>query len=394
MKILLLAWVCTVALYGESIEGLLQKLKQQNLLLQESQDYIEIAKVRAEFADTWQNPSLTLGANDLLLEDFTARDIEPMQTHYITLSQKIPTAGKKHLKKRIALMDKELADLSYHDRYLQLQSQLMDDVYQVAIVDKKLALIKKYQQNVAKLKRLYVRNFKIGKSTQSSIQKSKILSQKLIVKKQRLRTKKHQLLNHMEKLVFDRVGGVEVALKMDQSLDVQIENHPIMIALALKVKRAKERVKLKRAFKVPDIKVGVGYFQRVDRSDYLSFNAGVSLPFRGKEEREVEIALLELHQAQTLFTSKRFMLQKEVEILKKRLKDAEKNYTLIYNQILPNQRYIQKLLHNELFTKNISIAKLLENLNETISLELEAYDALANYFRVLSKLHYFQGDLS
>jgi outer membrane protein TolC len=394
MKILLLVWGCTLALYGESLEELFQKLHSQNLLLKESQDQIEIVKKEVDFSDTWDNPSMTIGANDLLLEEFTARDLEPMQTHYITLSQKIPTYGKKRLKKHIALMDSKLASLNYHDRRLQLQSQLMAYTYKVAIIEKKLALIKRYQQNVQKLKRLHIRRFEVGKSTQSSIQKSTIVSKKLLVKKQRLFTEKGMFLHRIERLVFDRIDGVDISLTMDKVLDIKIEKHPIMIADKLKIERAKKRVELRGAFKIPDIKVGVGYFQRVDRSDYLSLSAGMSLPIRGKESNEMEIARLKLHQAETLFASKKFNLQKEVEILQERMMDAKKNYEVIYKEMLPSQRYIQKLLRNEVFTKNISITTLIENLNETILLELEAYDALDNYFTTYSKLYYYQGESS
>ncbi len=167
-----------------------------------------------------------------------------------------------------------------------------------------------------------------------------------------------------------------------------------MIEATLRVKKAKENLKLQQSTKTPDVKLGVGYFQRVDRSDYLALNVGFSLPIRGKEERKIKIALLKESQAKTLLKSKEFTLQREVDILKELMVDSLANYTLIKKEILPKQRYIHKLLEKEIFTKNTSATQLLQNLNESIMLELEAYGEMESYFTAYSRLIYFQGDLS
>ena len=53
-----------------------------------------------------------------------------------------------------------------------------------------------------------------------------------------------------------------------------------------------------------------------------------------------------------------------------------------------------KLLEQELFTKNISITALFENINDTIKLELESLALMMVYFDAYSELLYFEGDFS
>ncbi len=394
MRKLLLVLTLSTAIYGQSLETLLEMVKTKNLLLSQSQERIMIDEVEAELAGIWDNPSLTIGANDLLIDDITARDREPMQTHFITLSQKIPTAGKNALKKSVAMVERDISDASYHDSLSKVLSQVSGLAYKVAIIDRKLALIGKYQRNVRRLKRVQTKRFVVGKSTQSAVEKSKILAKKLVIKKRKLLTMKRAFLYKIEILSYEKIASVEVPLVMDKRIEIDVSKHPIMIEATLRVKKAKENLKLQQSTKTPDVKLGVGYFQRVDRSDYLALNVGFSLPIRGKEERKIKIALLKESQAKTLLKSKEFTLQREVDILKELMVDSLANYTLIKKEILPKQRYIHKLLEKEIFTKNTSATQLLQNLNESIMLELEAYGEMESYFTAYSRLIYFQGDLS
>ncbi|HIP46664.1 MAG TPA: hypothetical protein EYG95_03795 [Campylobacterales bacterium] len=394
MTKLLLALTFTSFVYGQSLETLLENAKRQNLLLSESKDTIMIREEEVELADIWENPSLTLGANDLLVDDITSRDREPMQTHFVILSQKIPTAGKNDLRKSMAKVERDISDAAYAQMLAKILSRLSGFGYKVAIIDKKLALIEKYQRNVARVKNLQTKRFAVGMSIQSSIVKSKILAKKLLIKKRKLLTMKKAFLYKIETLSFQKVASVKVPLLMDKRVEIDLSNHPIMIASTLRVQKAKEEIKLQRSSKIPDVKLGVGYFQRVDRSDYLAFNVGFSLPIRGKEERKIKIALLKESQAKTVLKSKAFILQREVDTLKELMEDSLENYRIIKKEILPKQRYIHKLLEKEIFSKNTSATALLTNLNERIILELEAYDEMDSYFEAYAKLVYFEGGLS
>ncbi len=394
MKKLLLPLLVASFCYGQSLETLLLKVKRQNLDLREMQEAIMIGDEKTALADTWENPTLGLGANDLLLDDITSRDREPMQTHFVTLSQKIPLGDKVALKRGIALADKEIAKNLYHDRLQKITSALLGYGYKVAIIEKKLALIARYQRNVKRLKRLHTKRFEVGKSPQSAIEDTKILSKKLTIKKRKLLTMKRAFLYKIASLVYEDVASVEVPLSMDKSVVVDLEKHPIMIGENLKLQKAIEALKLAKANRTPDVKVGIGYFQREDRSDYLALNAGFELPVRGKEAHKVNIALLKVSQAKKRRSSRRFTWKREVDILQELMEDSLENYRIIKQEILPKKRHISKLLEQEIFTKQSSSTTLLINLNETILLELDAYEQMDSYFSAYAKLVYFGRGLS
>jgi len=394
MQKIFLPLLFTSFVYGQSLEVLLLKVKTQNVDLQELQERIMIGDEQVALADTWENPTLGLGVNDLLIDDITSRDLEPMQTQFITLSQKIPMGDKTALKNGIASVDKDIVSALYAQKLSRMRAALSGFAYKVAIIEKKLALISEYQYNVKKLKRLHAKRLEVGKSTQSAVEKAKILEKNLVVKKRKLSTMKRALLYKIENLVYEDVTSVEVSLSLDKQVDIDIKSHPIMIVSNLKVQKATQTLKLSRANTMPDVKLGVGYFQREDRSDYLALNVGFDLPVRGKEERAIKIALLKESQAKKALKSQAFKLQREVDILKELMVDSLKNHHIIKKEIVPKQHYIQKLLEREIFTKNTSATALLTNLNESIVLELEAYTEMDSYFEAYAKLVYFEGGLS
>ncbi len=394
MKTLLYLLLLSTLSFAESLEYLLLKLKSQNLSLQAEKEAIMIAKEEIALADSWQNPTLVVGANDLLLDDITARDKEPMQTHYLTLSQKIPLGGKIALQSDIAQTQKMRSDSAYHDSLLKLSSQLEGFAYRVAIVDKKIALLGDFEKNVKRLKRLHTKRFSIGKSRQGVIEESIITLKKLQIKKRKFMRIKKRLLDQIAALVFEDISSVELSLEMDKTPDIDLKNHPIMIDAQLAIQKSHQAVQLARARKIPDMKLGVGYFQREGRSDYLALNAGFSLPVRGREERKISQAILEHSRAKKSLQALQFNLARKVDILLDAMQEAKANYQTLKREILPKKRHIQKLLEQEIFTKNASSTTLLININEMIALEFEALDEMAHYFDAYAKLVYFEGELS
>jgi cobalt-zinc-cadmium efflux system outer membrane protein len=391
MKKLLAPLLFGSLLCADTIDTLLEKLQHQNLQLQESREHIFIADEQAALAGTWDNPKLGIGANDLLLDNISTRDKEPMQTHFVTLSQKIPLGGKIHLRQEIAALQKKAAQLRYAAQVKKLRSKLLRYAFKAAIVERKIATIKRYRQNVRKLKHLYQKRFSIGRGSQQRVKESEISLKRLLIKQEKLTTQRADLLDQIAQLVYEDITSIETGLETNQTVFTDIKNHPQLRLAQIELKQAKERHALARAKKIPDITLGVGYYQRVNRSDYLALNANIPLPIRNKESKGIKIARLQIRQRQQRLDALRFKLILQEKALRRRLADAKKSYTRIQEEIIPMQRYIHKLLKQEIFTQNSSTTTLIQNLNETIRLELDAYDELERYFETYAELDYFSG---
>lgn len=393
LKQISLLILLSTLIYSQSLEGLFKILENKNLLLKNRSDHILINKEETNLASKWDNPILGVGANDFLLDNFEKRDLEPMQTHFVTLSQKIPTNGKLLIKEDISKTQKNISNFLYYDTLLKQKSNIMSYVYNHTIIKAKIKLLNKYINNVKKIKKLHSSHLSIGKMTQSSIEKSNILERRLFIRKQKLILLKKTTIFKIEKLLFEKVSNIKISLKMNKKTTLNIDNHPLLKAYKQKTDKSKQTLKLKRASKTPDLKLQVGYFQRQSRSDYLSFNLAMPLPIRGLEENKITIATLKLTQAIRELKTLKHNFKKEVSIYKSIMKEAKNNFHVIKTELIPSQNYLQKLISQEQFTKDTSSTNLLENLNALIMLELEALDEKKSYFDAYSNLYYFQGEL-
>ena len=99
---------------SQSMNHYYKMLKNNNLVLKNSKALISINKQKSKLSNTWDNPVFSVGVNDLLLnKNFLSRDVEAMQTQYISLSQKIPTNNKLGIKASISRSEELISKLIY-----------------------------------------------------------------------------------------------------------------------------------------------------------------------------------------------------------------------------------------------------------------------------------------
>jgi len=376
--------------YSQSLEYYFGILKKNNPLLSMKKSAILIDREKTALSNTFENPTLSLGANDLLLDNFSKRDIEPMQTQYLSISQKFPTNGKLKLKTNISKSEERVSKLLYKDLILKLESSLAFEIFNQEILKRKLSLIDRYIKNVKKLEKLHIEHLSISQVPQIKIERTKLLKKQLYIKKNILKKMLSTSKYKIEKLLYTKLT-TKISLKLNKNTNYYLNSHPLLLAYKEKIKGANEELKLKRASRIPDAKLSVGYFQRQNRSDYLSVGVALALPIRGREEKNINISMQKLSIAKDEYKDIKKSFKAQVSILKEELKEAKKNYYLVKNSLLPTQKEIGKLLENDIYTKNISTSEITENLNSQIQLELQAYDFLKDYFTAYSKLIYFMG---
>ncbi len=377
--------------FSQSLDSYFEILKQNNPTLKSLKNSIYIDRQKTKLSSTWENPNLSLGVNDLLLDDFSKRNIEPMQTQSLSLSQKIPTNSKLSISESISKTKEAISKELYKDGVLKLESSLAFEIYNYQILKKKIALYNRYIKNIKKINSIHLEHLSISQVPQTKIEETNIVKNQLLIKRNILKRELKTTKFKIQKLLFTKPKSISISLNMRKNISIDIYSHPLIKAYKLKQRKAYQNLKLKRAKKVPDVKLKVGYFQREDRSDYLSVGLSLPLPVRGREESDIQIALRELDNTKLALKDIKNSFSQEVSIYKEQLKEAKKNYYLIKNTLLPNQKEIGKLLENEVYTKNKSTTSLVQNLNSIIALELQALEQQKEYFLAYSKLIYFMG---
>ena len=116
---------------------------------------IEALKKEVDLSKIWENPTLSIGVNDIFLNEPLTRDKE-MQNEAISLSQKIPLGGKLDIQESIALQDVAIKTLELTTKKLEMSQEiaLLEQTY--SRIEKDLALIEKFEKILEDLRQAHL----------------------------------------------------------------------------------------------------------------------------------------------------------------------------------------------------------------------------------------------
>lgn len=377
--------------FAISLDEMVDNVLNKNHDLKSLEKSIEVADEQIKVSKNWQNPVLTIGANDIHFDDSFKRDLEPMQAQYIGFSQVLPMGDKLEIKEAIAKKDKNIATHLLDDKKLQLKSKIYEYAHNIVILEKKYELLNKYQKNIKSLEELTNALYENGKAKQTDIINVKIAYSKVSLKKQNLKNLINNLYLKLEEITYTKVPSIEVPLNMKAlTLNTMFDNHPKVQVVSLKSEKFNDISRLETEKKTSDIKLNVAYFQRDDKyKDYANISVNIPLAIYGTESvnalkaklkaKEVESSLINLKQK---FKTTTLMLQNDMN-------NAIETYRIIEETIIPLKEEVQKNIEAYNSFNLVKPQDTINNLNEVIAYEMMLLDEIKKYFTSYSKSIYF-----
>ena len=392
MKKILLCFSLTVCLLSAvTIDELVKNTNENNYDLKSIDKSIEVANHQISLSKKWQNPTLSLGLNDLWLNDLSSRDKEAMQASFIGLSQVIPTGSKLEIKEKIAQKDRNIQILNLEDKKLELESKVYEYVYTILLLEKKYNLLESYEQNIKKLEALFTSLYKYQKVTQNEILNSQISALDIGLQKQNLKNMIDNSYLKLEQITYTKID------KIDENIDIKKINlltinqeHPKFKTLEEMANKSKNMADLEAEKKIPDLMLNVAYFQRDSKfNDYVNVSVSFPLPIYDTENTARLQAKMNMNETKDRLEQLKHNFSMQSEILKNSLNSSYTNYYLIEEKIIPIKEKIQKNIETYNSFDKIKPQESIKNLNELISYETKAIDELQKYYEAYSALLYF-----
>ena len=392
MKKILLCFSLTVCLLSAvTIDELVKNTNENNYDLKSIDKSIEVANHQISLSKKWQNPTLSLGLNDLWLNDLSSRDKEAMQASFIGLSQVIPTGSKLEIKEKIAQKDRNIQILNLEDKKLELESKVYEYVYTILLLEKKYNLLESYEQNIKKLEALFTSLYKYQKVTQNEILNSQISALDIGLQKQNLKNMIDNSYLKLEQITYTKID------KIDENIDIKKINlltinqeHPKFKILEQMANKSKNMADLEAEKKIPDLMLNVAYFQRDSKfNDYVNVSVSFPLPIYDTENTARLQAKMNMNETNDRLEQLKHNFSMQGEILKNSLNSSYTNYNLIEEKIIPIKQKIQKNIETYNSFDKIKPQESIKNLNELISYETKAIDELQKYYEAYSALLYF-----
>ena len=392
MKKILLCFSLTVCLLSAvTIDELVKNTNENNYDLKSIDKSIEVANHQISLSKKWQNPTLSLGLNDLWLNDLSSRDKEAMQASFIGLSQIIPTGSKLEIKEKIAQKDRNIQILNLEDKKLELESKVYEYVYTILLLEKKYNLLESYEQNIKKLEALFTSLYKYQKVTQNEILNSQISALDIGLQKQNLKNMIDNSYLKLEQITYTKIDEIDenIDIKKINLLTINQE-HPKFKTLEEMANKSKNMADLEAEKKIPDLMLNVAYFQRDSKfNDYVNVSVSFPLPIYDTENTARLQAKMNMNETNDRLEQLKHNFSMQSEILKNSLNSSYTNYNLIEEKIIPIKQKIQKNIETYNSFDKIKPQESIKNLNELISYETKAIDELQKYYEAYSALLYF-----
>jgi len=394
LTLILLSSLLTSSIYAKEVKQVVNEAINTNSSLQALEQSILLAKEQIDLAGKWQNPILNFGANDIQFDDISKRDLEPMQAQFIGLNQMIPIGDKKELEEEIARDDYELSKLVLADKKLELESKIYEYIYNIKLVEERVALFSKLKQNIAELQKLLEEFYKYNKARQIDILKVQTLYDELDISEQKLNNNLRVFKLQLEQLTYTKFKDIDISTELEKvTLVNNVDSHPKILQIEKNIEKFNTTSKFEEEKKNSDINLAVKYFQRDSKyEDYINISVAIPLSVYGSEDIKARKAKFKANEYKNLLKDSKLKFTNQIKILQDNIDNAFYSYKKLNESIIPKYNQIQKTLesYNRFSSlKQIDSKQLIRNLNELIKYKLKAIDEKQKFYTNLANSIYF-----
>ncbi len=398
MRILLLLPLLAAALQAVSLPELIESARAKHPTLEEIKYRIAAADYAIKRAKNLDNPVLGFGINDIRVDEPANRSLEPMQTHSVTFSQKIPRFGKLEAKEAVAKAAKSMLFASLQEAEALLFARIKENAYRlwetqrlIEVTRQSIALT---EQNI-ELFEAYTASSGSG-DTHMGIISAELVKSRLKTSLRRLTAAKESILALLGYLSFSDVKEVEVKLPDKNILPLEkllskVKKSPIIKIEEAKEEIASRRLELQRLQTRIDPIIEMGYFQRSSFEDYISLRLRFSLPVYGTEKSQIEESRAALlAQKSALSDSKRGVIARVEELLAT-AQSSREIVEIIEKESLPQISHMFDLIRSDIAAGG-DLYKFVDLVEQKLRLDAEAITARTKFYIALAKIEAILGE--
>lgn len=354
---------------------------EHNYELKALEAEVSALEKEVDISKIWENPMLSLGVNDIFLNEPLTRNKE-MQNEAISLSQTIPTGGKLDIKASIAMQDVAIKKLELKAKKLEMQQEIGVLEQNYIRINQDLALVAKYEKILEDLKNAHL-SYNTTAAHYVDTLNNTILQKNLAIEKKTLLRDKASIERKLESIIVAPVpemSGHEGLLPYTLSDEEKLlEKTPKIQIQTLQSAKELLNLRYEKANKTPDVTVTLGYNRRESRDDYAFIGFSISLPIYGKENASIQKATL-THSASeqsVLNTHKQLLFELKDELLNKELQYDKLS---LAKEVLHENEKMYEVLQSTALSQNDTLLSLLNVLAQMLEAQkqINAYSFAYN----------------
>ena len=385
--------VVALAGYAWAQSELLSLAYSHNHELKVLDTEIQALEKEVDISKIWENPMLSLGVNDIFLNEPLKRNQE-MQNEAISLSQKIPLGGKLDIKESIALQDVAIKKLELQTKKLEMQQEIATLEQTYVRITQDLALVAKYEKILEDLKNAHLA-YNTTSAHYVDTLNNTILQKNLSIEKKTLLKEKASLERKLESILATSMpewhakeGLLSYTLNDEEK---RLEKAPKLQLQNLQSAKELLNLRYEKATKIPDVTISLGYNRRQGRDDYAFLGFEIPLPIYGKENLSIQKAKL-THSASeqsVLNTQKQLLFELKDELLNKEL---QYDKIALAKEVLHENQKMYEVLQSTALSQNDALLSLLNVLTQMLEAQKQINANTFAYNESIIKIYTLLGE--
>ncbi len=300
--LIVLLLICPIPLRGQVPAGsqapdpldlskILEDLETGNLDLEAARLYAQALEKRPAQVSAYPDPTMRV-----LIQPWPVHTARGVQRSQWQLEQPLPVPGKRILRRRIAELHTQDAELNVRALRLALMNEAKESYYELYRIQETDSMIDSFQALLRSFEEAATAHYEVGAGTQAAILKAQLERQRLDLKREQLAAERQaaqqslaRLLGHTDASAFRGTVTPSLPTSLPDSLQLlayALQHDPKALASVRNVQRAEQQVALARLAFWPDIMVNVTYFDIAasnvppssDGRDALGVGFGVRIP--------------------------------------------------------------------------------------------------------------------
>lgn len=397
MRIILLILVSMTIIHAENIQQLIRKGIESHPSLHSIEKRLSAMDEKISLSQNFDNPDLSFSINDMQFENFSRRDLEPMQYQSINFKQKFPWFGKLDARKKYTQAQKNVIFNSYTAAKIKLAEEIRMTVYTIKEIEERIRIVNQYIEVTKQNIDLYNSYASTQSKSHTSSMNASLLLTKVQIKAANYKSLLESQKAKLKYLVQHKVHTISSSMKMTKPKQLhyylsKLDNNPIYQMTLSQKDVAWANRDIQNLDKTPDPYVKLGYFNRAEFNDYASITIGASIPLYGSEELKTEAAHKEALAAASASLDYKSSLQSDIETMYAKLIEAYTIYNILKKETLPQLEHMFELTQASI-QQGGDLFAYTNLLEQKLDLEEESVSIKAEYFRTQARLKSLTGEL-
>ncbi|WP_297454509.1 TolC family protein [Persephonella sp.] len=375
--------------FAKNIDEIISKALQQNPKLKAIQNELKAYKEREIFVSSLDDPIISFSINDIQFsyKPFI-RDLEPMQTINIGISQEIPWLKKLNLRK-------EVISKIYNKKYFYLKNLKLEMIYSIYKnafkyweIEEKLKIIKEYEKVAKHLIEFSNTLYSVGKVSQADALNAQVFYTKLKEREEKLIKEKQAILSKLSYYTSFNVKNITIyPIKPYELKDLEnlkklvLQKNPQIKIFKARIDKRNKELKLAKSEYKPDFKFFANYSYRQGFKDYVSLGVSFNLPVWKKYRQNKKV--LEM----AYFKSKEERLYKDVKNkIISQLEESFYNansyydsYKIFDGYLLFQSQKVYESVISEYQVGKKNIFDVVKALNQILDVKIKLVELIANF---------------